>query len=58
MFFLLVYFVMIKIIYSWHILQTYIGQILMSVNPYKMFDVYGLNKVKEYEGKPIGELPP
>jgi myosin-15 len=30
----------------------------MSVNPYKMFDIYGLDKVKEYEGKPIGELPP
>ncbi|CAB4004449.1 unconventional myosin-XV-like, partial [Paramuricea clavata] len=40
------------------LIYTYIGQILMSVNPYKMFDIYGLDKVKEYEGKPIGELPP
>ena len=36
----------------------YIGSILVSVNPYRMFDVYGLDTVSKYEGQLIGTLPP
>lgn len=30
----------------------------MAVNPYKMFDIYGLDQVKLYEGRILGTLPP
>jgi len=39
-------------------LQTYTGSILVAVNPYKMFDIYGLDMVKKYEGQILGTLPP
>ena len=38
--------------------KTYIGSILISVNPYKMFDIYNLNVVKKYENFLLGQLPP
>lgn len=38
--------------------QTYIGSILVSVNPYKMFNIYGTDHVLKYEGKALGENPP
>lgn len=39
-------------------LQTYVGSILVAVNPYKMYDMYGLDVVKKYEGQILGTLPP
>ncbi|CAG7785878.1 unnamed protein product [Allacma fusca] len=40
-------------------IYTYIGSILLAVNPYKMFDIYGLPYVKRYEGKFVNStLPP
>jgi len=30
----------------------------VAVNPYKMFDIYGLDQVKLYEGRILGTLPP
>ncbi|XP_052263037.1 unconventional myosin-XV-like isoform X3 [Dreissena polymorpha] len=39
-------------------IYTYCGSILVSVNPYQMFNIYGLDMVKRYEGQPIGSLPP
>lgn len=30
----------------------------MAVNPYKMYDMYGLDMVKKYEGQILGTLPP
>ena len=38
--------------------QSYTGNILVSVNPYKMFDIYGLDMVKKYENQILGTLPP
>uniref|UniRef100_A0A4W3JGV5 Myosin XVA n=1 Tax=Callorhinchus milii TaxID=7868 RepID=A0A4W3JGV5_CALMI len=40
------------------LLQTYIGSILVSVNPYKMYNLYGTETVLRYEGKSLGENPP
>jgi hypothetical protein len=35
------------------------GSILVSVNPYRMFDsLYGLDAVSRYDGQIIGTLPP
>ena len=40
------------------ILQTYTGSILVAVNPYKMFNIYGLDVVKQYEDSMLGSEPP
>ncbi|XP_069124565.1 unconventional myosin-Id-like [Argopecten irradians] len=39
-------------------IYTFVGSILASVNPYKMFNIYGRDMVKKYEGQPLGSLPP
>ncbi|KAG2455499.1 MYO15 protein, partial [Polypterus senegalus] len=38
--------------------KTYIGSILVSVNPYKMYNIYGTDVVLQYEGRALGENPP
>lgn len=48
----------LKIRYDKEQIYTYTGSILVSVNPYKMFDIYGLDTVKKYEGQILGTLPP
>ena len=30
----------------------------MAVNPYQVFDMYGVDVVRQYEGQLIGKLPP
>nr|XP_056722193.1 unconventional myosin-XV [Euleptes europaea] len=40
------------------LIYTYIGSILVSVNPYKMYNIYGTDNVLLYEGKALGENPP
>ena len=38
---------------------SFLGSILIAVNPYRMFDtIYGLDVVSRYEGRIIGTLPP
>ena len=38
--------------------QTYTGNILVSVNPYKMCDIYDMSMVGRYHGQLLGKLPP
>ncbi|XP_077019523.1 unconventional myosin-XV [Tamandua tetradactyla] len=40
------------------LIYTYIGSILVSVNPYRMFGIYGLEQVQQYSGRALGENPP
>lgn len=39
-------------------IYTYVGSILVSVNPYRVMSIYGNAYVRRYRGKRIGELPP
>ncbi|KAI2804564.1 Myosin and Kinesin Tail domain protein [Blomia tropicalis] len=39
-------------------IYTFIGNILVSMNPYKMFEIYGLNTVKKYQNQLRSALPP
>ncbi|XP_060860512.1 unconventional myosin-XV isoform X5 [Metopolophium dirhodum] len=48
----------LKIRYDKELIYTYTGSILVAVNPYKMYDMYGLDMVKKYEGQILGTLPP
>ncbi|XP_065213017.1 unconventional myosin-XV isoform X2 [Planococcus citri] len=48
----------LKIRYEKELIYTYTGSILVAVNPYKMYDMYGLDMVKKYEGQILGTLPP
>lgn len=38
--------------------QTYIGSILVSVNPYKLLNIYGTDMVLQYEGHGLRDNPP
>lgn len=40
------------------IFQTYIGQVLISVNPYKELPIYSEEDVKAYRQKYFYEVPP
>ncbi|XP_064817553.1 uncharacterized protein LOC135534524, partial [Oncorhynchus masou masou] len=44
--------------YDQELIYTYIGSILVSVNPYKMFNMYGTDVVLQYEGRGIADNPP
>ena len=39
-------------------LQTYIGTVVVSVNPYKTTPLYTPNIIEEYRSRNIYELPP
>ncbi|XP_051988166.1 unconventional myosin-XV-like [Xyrauchen texanus] len=41
-----------------NLIYTYIGSILVSVNPYKMFNIYGTDMVLQHKGHALGENPP
>lgn len=38
--------------------QTYIGSILVSVNPYKLLNIYGTDMVLQYAGRGLSDNPP
>uniref|UniRef100_A0A4W3IXA2 Myosin VIIBb n=1 Tax=Callorhinchus milii TaxID=7868 RepID=A0A4W3IXA2_CALMI len=38
--------------------ETYIGSILISVNPYQLLPIYTVDQINLYTNKRIGELPP
>ncbi|XP_050173740.1 unconventional myosin-XV [Myiozetetes cayanensis] len=40
------------------LIYTYIGSILVSVNPYRLYNIYGTEQVLQYEGRALGENPP
>ncbi|XP_037545758.1 unconventional myosin-XV-like [Nematolebias whitei] len=42
---------------SWYD-KTYIGSILVSVNPYKLLNIYGTDMVLQYEGHGLRDNPP
>jgi myosin-1 len=39
-------------------LYTYIGEVVVSVNPYKPVEIYNKSYVDEYKGREIYERPP
>jgi hypothetical protein len=44
--------------YSKNKIYTYIGEVVVSVNPYKTVDIFNQNYVDEYKGREIYERPP
>lgn len=44
--------------YSKNKIYTYIGEVVVSVNPYKTVNIYDQTYVDEYKGREIYERPP
>lgn len=48
----------LKVRYEKSQIYTYTGSILVAVNPYKMFDIYNAQVIRQYQNNLIGNLPP
>jgi myosin-1 len=48
----------LKLRYDRSKIYTFIGEVVISVNPFKQFDVYGPEFVRDYKGREIFERPP
>ncbi|XP_074485793.1 unconventional myosin-XV [Sebastes fasciatus] len=44
--------------YDQELVYSYIGSILVSVNPYKLLNIYGTDMVLQYEGRGLTDNPP
>ena len=53
--FLVLFFVFV---FFFFLLQTYIGNVVISVNPYKNLKVYSNETIEQYRGVNLYELPP
>lgn len=42
----------------YHFEQTYIGTVVVSVNPYKTLPIYNRDVIEKYRGENLYELPP
>lgn len=40
------------------IIYTYVGSVLVAVNPYQDYPLYAVDQIKLYHGRKLGELPP
>uniref|UniRef100_A0A915L4I7 Myosin motor domain-containing protein n=1 Tax=Romanomermis culicivorax TaxID=13658 RepID=A0A915L4I7_ROMCU len=47
----------LKCRYDRNRIYTYMGNILISINPYQMHDIYNVDYVKKYRHQAIGSLP-